>query len=215
MPHRAAMPKASFNRNLVMASTHPRKTRSPLPGLLAVGLALMGLAGCAEDGVIYNQQKYLSGTKLYVTHAEGSHMPTVIRGNPSALAKADFDQIVRDDLKGSNFGRPTTFVQGPENPPYPDERVVLVFNGPVIGQAQLCQWGIAGGGGPAPDGRIEILAAFCSGGRPVSALEGGISGVKDPNDPKFRAFLREIGMTLFNPNNPEDNPDHDIEPPVP
>ncbi|MGH6884443.1 MAG: hypothetical protein ACREFM_26210, partial [Hypericibacter sp.] len=111
-----------------MASALPRlqKARLPLPGLLAIGLALTGLAGCAQTGVIYNQQKYLSGTKLYVTHAEGSQIPTVIRGNPSALAKVDFDQIVRDDLKGSNFGRPSTFVPGPDNPPYPDERVVLV-----------------------------------------------------------------------------------------
>ncbi len=164
------MLRAPQNRDLLMSAivSRPPKSRSPMPGLLAIGLALMGLAGCAQDGVIYNQQKYLSGTKLYVTHAEGSQMPTVIRGNPSALAKADFDQIVRDDLKGSNFGRPTTFVQGPDNPPYPDERVVLVFNGPVIGQAQLCQPGIAGGGGPAPDGtRADVDRAE----RALSLLE--------------------------------------------
>jgi hypothetical protein len=183
--------------------------------LLAIALALGGLAGCAQIGVIYNTQRYLSGTELYVTHAAGSKMQAVIRGNPSTLAKADFDRIVRDDMKGANFGRPITFVAGPDNPPFDDSRIVLILNGPVFGQAELCNSSIPAGGGVAPDGRIEVLAAFCSGGRPVSALAGGISGVTDPNDPKFRDFLREVGMVLFNPNNPEDNPDHDIGPPIP
>jgi hypothetical protein len=186
----------------------------PLAGLFALALAVAGLAACTE-GVIYNSQQYLAGTALYVDHVGGSDLPTVIRGNPSGLPKADFDQIVRDDMKGSNFGRPITFVAGPNNPPYPGYRVVLIFNGPVVGQSQLCKDMISGGGGVRPDGRIELVAAFCSGDRPVSALEGGIGGVSDPNDPHFRSFLRQVGMTLFNPNNPDDRPDRDVNFPIP
>jgi hypothetical protein len=185
---------------------------------LAWLISFAGLVACSDIsniGVIYNSQRYLSGTALYVTHAAGSRMPAVIRGNPFALPKADVDQIVRDHMKGSNFGRAITFIPGPDAPPFPDSRLVLIFNGAVTGQAQLCQSGISNGGGPAKDGRIEILAAFCSGGRPVTALAGGISGIIDPKDPRFRAFLRQIGTTLFNPNNPEDNPGHDVGPPVP
>jgi hypothetical protein len=182
---------------------------------LTAALAFAGLAGCAQNGVIYNSQKYLSGTMLYVNHAAGSLMPTVIRGNPSSLPKADFDQIVRDHMKGANFGAPITFVPGPDNPPFPDQRVVLIFNGPIVGQKDLCLNSISGGGGPAQDGRIELVAAFCSGDRPVSALEGGIGGITDPNDPRLRSFLRMVGTTLFNPNNPDDRPDNSPEPPVP
>jgi hypothetical protein len=186
----------------------------PQAAFFALALAVAGLTGCTE-GVIYNSQQYLSGTALYVGHVGGSNLPTVIRGNPSALPKADFDQIVRDDMKGSNFGRPITFVAGPDNPPYPGYRMVLIFNGPVAGQYQLCKDTIPGGGGPGPDGRIELVAAFCSGDRPVSALAGGIGKVTDPNDPRFRAFLRMVGMRLFNPNNPDDRPDRDVNLPVP
>src|SRR6185312_4777187 len=70
---------APQNRDFPMASidARPPKARSLLSGLLAFGLAMTGLAGCAQNGVIYNQQKYLSGTKLYVTHVAGSNLPTV------------------------------------------------------------------------------------------------------------------------------------------
>jgi hypothetical protein len=191
------------------------KGASPLAGAVVLALAVAGLAGCTQ-GVIYNSQQYLSGTALYVDHVGGSNLPTVIRGNPSALPKADFDQIVRDDMKGSNFGRPITFVAGPDNPPFPDYRMVLIFNGPVAGQSQLCRDVIpGGGGGPDPEGRIELVAAFCSGDRPVSALAGGIGKITDPNDPRFRDFLRMVGMSLFNPNNPDDRPDRDVNLPVP
>jgi hypothetical protein len=182
--------------------------------LIVLAAMFAGLSGCGT-GVIYNSQRYLSGTALYVTHAAGSRMPTVIRGNPSTLPKAEFDQIVRDHMKGANFGWEITFVAGPDNPPFPDSRMVLIFNGAVTSQYSLCQNGISNGGGPAQNGRIEVLAAFCSGGRPVTALAGGISGITDPNDPKFRSFLRQIGITLFNPNNPEDNPDREVGPPIP
>jgi hypothetical protein len=194
------------------------KNASRAAACLALMAGLAGFAACSDIsniGVIYNSQRYLSGTALYVTHAAGSRMPAVIRGNPFALPKADVDQIVRDHMKGSNFGREITFVPGPDKPPFPDSRLVLIFNGAVAGQLQLCQNDISSGGGPAQDGRIEVMAAFCSGSRPVTALAGGISGVTDPNDPKFRAFLRQIGTTLFNPNNPEDNPGRDVGPPVP
>jgi hypothetical protein len=207
------------------AAAQPRgRTMTPLPpgsskaisrrlAALAIALAVAGLTGCTE-GVIYNSHQYLSGTALYVGHIGGSNLPTVIRGNPSALPKADFDQIVRDDMKGSNFGRPITFVAGPDNPPFPGYRMVLIFNGPVAGQSQLCKDMISGGGGPSPEGRIELVAAFCSGDRPVSALAGGIGEIADPKDPRFRAFLRMVGMRLFSPNNPDDRPDRDVNLPV-
>jgi hypothetical protein len=201
-----------------MASPLTYRTKGALPrvGLLALAAVLAGLAGCADTGVIYNSQQYLSGTKSYVDHIAGTNLPTVIRGNPSALPKADFDRIVRDDMKGSNWGRSTTFVAAPDNPPYAGYRMVLVFNGATVGQYDLCKGFISGGGGgPAADGRITVTAAFCSGDRPVSALAGGIGGITDPNDPRFRDFLRLVGMTLFNPNNPEDNPDRDVNLPVP
>lgn len=184
-------------------------------GVFALVLVAAGLTACTQNGVIYNSQQYLAGTALYVGHVGGSNLPTVIRGNPSGLPKADFDQIARDDMKGSNFGRPITFVAGPDSPPYPGYRVVLIFNGPVVGQNQLCADMIPAGGGVRPDSRIEVVAAFCSGDRPVSALEGGIGAISDPNDPRFRAFLRQVGMTLFNPNNPDDRPDRDVNFPVP
>ena len=89
---------------------------------------------------------------------------------------------------------------------FPDDRVVLLLNGPVVNQRRLCQDAIPDGGGPGPRGRIEIVAAFCSGNRPVSTLAGGIGSITDPNDPRLRAFLRQVVRTLFNPNNPNDRP---------
>jgi hypothetical protein len=189
---------------------------SPKAGLLALLVSLTSFAGCTDTSLIYNSQKYLSGTKGYVDHIAGTNLPTVIHGNPSAFPKADFDRIVRDDLKGSNWGRPTTFVAPPDNAPDAGYSMVLVFNGAVVGQLQVCTGAISGGGGGVgANGRIELTAAFCSGDRPVSVLAGGIGGVTDPNDPRFRDFLRQVGMVLFNPNNPEDNPDKDVNMPVP
>ncbi|MFZ5790360.1 MAG: hypothetical protein ACOY3L_06635 [Pseudomonadota bacterium] len=184
-------------------------------GLLALAASLGLLAACARQGVIYHSYPYLAGTAIYVDHVAGSRLPTIIRGNPSNLDKADFDRIVRDDIYGANFGRPITFVPGPDRAPWPGYRVIMVFNGPAAGYSGLCSDEVPGGGGPAPDGRIELLAAFCSGDRPVTSLAGGIAELTDPNDPRLRAFLRHVSLTLFSRNNPDDRPDRGVNVPIP
>jgi hypothetical protein len=182
-------------------------------GVLALAASAVLLAACTtRGGVIYNWQADNAGTALYVDHVAGTSLPTIIRGNPSTLDKADFDRLVRDDIRGANFGRPITFVPGPGEGPWPGYRLVMIFNGPVAGHRDICREMIPGGGGPAPDGKVAVLAAFCSGDRAVSSLAGGIAELTDPNEPRFRSFLRQVTLKLFDRQNPDDRPDRDIIP---
>lgn len=194
---------------------HPLSRRWLRParktGFFALAISTVLLAACTtRGGVIYNSQTDLAGTASYVDHVAGTNLPAVIRGNPSNLDKADFDRIVRDDIRGANFGRPTTFVPGPEEAPWPGYRLVMIFNGPVMGQRDICRDLIPDGGGPAPDGKVMVLAAFCSGDRAVTSLAGGIAELTDPNDTRFRSFLRQVSLKLFDRQNPDDRPDRDI-----
>ena len=129
----------------------------------------------------------------------GGTMPTVIHGNLFAIDQAVFNQIVTDSMRGQHFGPPTEFV--PIAPiPMPTYRVVIAFNGAPLTGTQLCQGAQPQQLFAGPPGSIRVNAAFCRGGRDLTEVEGGVTDVLSPNDPRFRALIAQTTFQLFPPN---------------
>lgn len=129
----------------------------------------------------------------------GGVMPTLIHGNVFPVEQAVFDQIVTESMRGQHFGPPTNFVPVAATP-QPTYRVVMAFNGTPLTGTQLCQGAEPQqlfGGRP---GSVRINAAFCRGGRDLTEVEGGVTDVFSPNDPRFRALVAQTTFQLFPPN---------------
>jgi hypothetical protein len=172
-----------------------------MPKSIAAAL-LLALAGCS-----YGPSPRVtvididSGYSLmeFTAARAGGVMPTLIHGNVFTLDQAVFDQIVTGSMRGHHFGPPTDFV--PIAPvPQPTYRVVMAFNGTPLTGTQLCQGAqpqqLFGG----PPGAIRINAAFCRGGRDLTEVEGGVTDVFSPDDPRFRALVAQTTFQLFPPN---------------
>ena len=88
-------------------------------------LALLGLAGCGGTPVfnVDYDAVYLPGE----TRANGPDITVLVRGNPSALPKAEFDRTVTDAMQGWSFWPDHFTTGGDPNGAY---RVVVIFNPP-------------------------------------------------------------------------------------
>lgn len=177
---------------------------------------LLGCSVVSPNGVIYHDTIGVSGTKQNVSlGAAGRDLRTIVIGNPTSLPADEFAAIVRDHMQGANFGRPVHLVPAtPETPPE-GYRLVLAFGTlPGVGDRTLCQAPLPAGGGPETvlDGDLSVKAAFCTDDRPVRSLTGEAFDFSDPRDPGFKRFLRDVGLAVFNPQNPDDRPDRDPPP---
>lgn len=189
-----------------------------LPSLSGpVALAL--LAGCSAispGGVIYHTTIGVAGTNQNVTYgASGRDLRTIVIGNPTSLPQEEFAAIVRDHMQGANFGRPVHLVAADPGTRPEGYRLVLVFGSAAgVGDGTLCSEMLPAGIDPhaAPTGDVSLKAAFCTDQRPVRSLTGEAFDASDPRNPHFRRFLRDVGLALFNPQNPDDHPDRDVPP---
>lgn len=188
--------------------------------LVAGASALALLAACSvisPGGVIYHDTIGVSGTAQNVSYgAAGRNLRTIVIGNPTSLPQEEFAAIVRDHMQGANFGRPVHLVPAGTDTRAEGYRLVLLFGGATgVGDFSLCGAGLPAGGGPEAvvNGDLSVKAAFCTDSRPVRALTAEAFNFQDPRDPRFRRFLRDVGLAVFNPQNPEDRPDRDREPP--
>lgn len=177
------------------------------------------LASCSvisPGGVIYHDTIGVSGTAQNVNFgAAGRNLRTIVIGNPTALPQEEFAAIVRDHMQGANFGRPVKLVPAGLATPPEGYRLVLLFGSlPGVGDRTLCQAPLPAGGGPEAvvDGDLSVKAAFCTDERPVRSLTGEAFNFNDPRDPRFKRFLRDVGLAVFSPQNPEDRPDRDPPP---
>jgi hypothetical protein len=165
--------------------------------------------------VIYHTTIGVSGTAQNVSHgASGRDLRTIVIGNPSTLPQEEFAAIVREHMQGANFGRPVHLVPaGPDTRPE-GYRLVLVFGSAAgVGDTTLCGESLPmGGAGPGTGTGASLKAAFCTDNRPVRSLTGEVFAFQDPRDPHFRRFLRNVGMALFSPLNPDDRPDREPPP---
>lgn len=172
---------------------------------------LLGLAGCV--GVPVFNTDYDASYWPGETSAGGPDITVLVRGNPSALPKAEFDRAVTDAMQGWS-AYPTHFTtDGNPNAAY---RVVMIFNPPATaGGPTLCarpETADAVAGGPA-SARVPLVAALCRGDYYMSLADGTVAapgGAPDvPVGGDFRTSIGLVTASLFPAQNPQRLGAHD------
>jgi hypothetical protein len=169
---------------------------------LAGALALLGLAGCGTTP-IFN----VDYDAVYWPGEERANGPIIVlvRGNPSALPKAEFDRAVTGAMEGWSFWPDHFTTEGDPNTAY---RVVIIFNPPATaGGPVLCtRPEIADSvGGAAGGARVPIVAAFCRGDYYMSVAEGTIAAPGADAGGDFRHGIGLMTASLFPAQNPQRN----------
>jgi hypothetical protein len=169
---------------------------------LAGALALLGLAGCGTTP-IFN----VDYDAVYWPGEERANGPIIVlvRGNPSALPKAEFDRAVTGAMEGWSFWPDHFTTEGDPNTAY---RVVIIFNppatagGPVLCTRPEIADSVSGAAGGA---RVPIVAAFCRGDYYMSVAEGTIAAPGADAGGDFRHGIGLITASLFPAQNPQRN----------
>jgi hypothetical protein len=179
--------------------------------MVAVLVGALLIAGCAGQPVLYNHfiNSGYSPTEFGVG-AGRKDLRTVLSGDPFGVGDAEFAAATIALLnRHQPFLQPTHFTTTPGENASPRHRMVLFFDQPRIPVFQLCRARLpappARPAEPVPEPTLHVAAAFCLRGGELTAVQGKIDGVEDPNDPKFDRLLGQIVLALFPPVDPNDD----------
>jgi hypothetical protein len=168
--------------------------RSALHAFLAAG-ALLALSACGAGRVNY---VFIDSTYSPVEYAQLPYTGPLyadVSGNPFAIPQEDITRIVNQSIQPSNM-RPG----GGKGP-----RIHIAFGATASDRTSACQ---APGTKGRIDGRISMVAALCRGGSSaLTYLIGSVDDVTGPDDPRFKAFLRQSVVQLF-PRRTDESPDN-------
>lgn len=164
--------------------------------LFAAGCTAAFLAACSNVSLQseYNPSSY--DYRNFATYHGDRDTHVDVYGNPFGMDASTFAEAVTDHMQGANFGRPTNFTTAPGPSAERNLRVVMAFNSPMA-TYNLCE-ARPTGGGERSDGLV-LKAAWCFDDREDSTVEARIAGATGPNDPRFRALVRETVLNLFPP----------------
>lgn len=124
-------------------------------------------------------------------------VPLLLRGNPFGGPAAALAEAARRGMSASAALHPIRLTVADPGPRRVDYRVIVAFGQPGLGANGLCA---------APDAPFAIepmvnaTAAFCIGGRLISAARGrSLDPIAGPDDPAFAAFMKGLADSLFPP----------------
>lgn len=167
--------------------------------LLASLTLLLVLGACASAPTMRYTYVDPAYRPSYLGYAAGrGGMLTEIIGNPFDAPKPAVDAVVTETLENNHFGPRLPFFTEPPPDFRSTYRVVVLFN-PSEGAApaQLCS---RSDQPQNPRGnQVGVLAAFCDGPYRITSAGGSIPGARGPDDPAFRALLRQTALLLFPP----------------
>jgi hypothetical protein len=170
--------------------------RIALPAFLAAS-ALIVLSACSTGRVnyVYIDSSY-SPTEYSQLPFTGP-LTAEVSGNPFNIPQEQLTQIVNQSIQPSATAKNTNARWG--------ARVHIAFGVPATDVNSACQE--AGYPGQA-NGRITMSAALCRGKTStLSYLTASIGDVTGPDDPRFKAWLRQSIVQLF-PASTDETPDH-------
>lgn len=175
----------------------PRLRAPVLPTLL---LAAFGLAACngATTRPAYVYDAYDLGV-LNGPAAEGG-LAAYLVGEPFPGREPALRQAVEHALTEQRFG-PDFPVTTDPTPALRESayKVVLVFDPPVQWDGYaICKHGDFPASAGPRDGGVEVLAIFCEGHRLMTSTQGAAQA-GSPDDPAFRALMKQIALDLFPP----------------
>lgn len=111
---------------------------------------------------------------------------------PMALSAMDVAMGMSDKL----VGRKLAFTPVRASALRPEFKVVLAFNPPANADPRdLCEGAIATAAQPGE--QITVLAVFCDKSGILSSVQGWVSKVSGPDDPRFRRLLGQVTRDLI------------------
>jgi len=179
--------------------------RLPLAGLI-----LAALAACVGGGM--TQPAYIGTFSPQTLNYIAGKGPlyTQIVGNPFSVTDEEVGRIITSTMFGAHFGPKIQFTteRDPMNTsPY---RVVMVLNpGSGVNAGNICRGEQTSMAGPA-SGSVRVTAALCASQDRETSLSGSIAA-SSPEDPGFRALIRQMTSELFPPRNPNLMDPNDFE----
>lgn len=166
-----------------------------IPSLCGLVLAV---SACADMVIVQEpvfQQIFTDGDTEYAMR--NGVMKTRVYGDPFPDGADGIERSVMGLMKGANRGPVVDFVAQPTGIGSDPYHIVMVFNAPRdIWAESICADGSGVGSAPT-DGALTLLSGFCIGDDLLATASGSVSGVSGPDDPKFRALVRQVTYSLF------------------
>lgn len=165
--------------------------------LLLLGLAACGGAATTRPAYVYDAYDL---SVLNGPASEGG-LAAYLVGEPFPGQEAALRRAVEYALTEQRFGPafPVTTTPSAElrESAY---KVVVVFDPPTQWDGyRICKHDEL----PQSVGRqgeaIEVLALFCEGHRLMTSTQGHVAAARSPDDPRFRALMEQVALTLFPP----------------
>lgn len=164
--------------------------------------ACVGAGGLSYAPQVRTYPSYQPSDLSYA--AGGKDLRTEIVGNPFGGPQAEFEAAVTAAMYRAHFGPAVNFTTAPGPQARQIHRLRLIFNGATASSGyEICDGDLADVPPQQVTGNVEVLAAFCRGSKPLTYLSAKTSGIGGANDPAFTAFMRQVAVLLFPPQNRE------------
>ncbi len=171
-------------------------------------LSLVILAGaasaCTSTDVVLSPTSYYGAytpSVLNYSATSGGILVEVV-GNPFDAPKADLERSITGAMTGSHFGPQVDFVTTPPEDFRSPYRIVMVFDSTQgYTQAKLCAQTETIQ--PEAGETVRAHAALCAAEQPLTGVNGRVSDVTGPDDPKFGRFIAQMTTNLLPPTNPD------------
>ena len=171
-------------------------------------LSLVVLAGaasaCTSTDVVLSPTSYYGAytpSVLSYSATSGGILVEVV-GNPFDAPKADLERSITGAMAGSHFGPRVDFVTTPPEDFRSPYRIVMVFDSTQgYTQAKLCAQTETIQ--PEAGETVRAHAALCAAEQPLTGVNGRVSDVTGPDDPKFGRFIAQMTTNLLPPTNPD------------
>ncbi len=165
---------------------------------LAFALAALGLTGCDTAVMVSNEHVTPAWYPGYLnyTASRGGMLVEVIGSPFENVPQDQLEQAVAEVMEGSHFGpQMPFFTEPPEGFNSPMRLRVLMNPAAATSGKLLCE----NPNQPQQKqaGRTSALAAFCLLEDRLSTARGVVAEAKGPDDPRFRALMRQLSVLLF------------------
>ncbi len=155
------------------------------------------LLGCADTVRTYNYAQYHDRWPDLIVWHTAEPIEILVWGNPFDATQSALDAAVAESISAQAL-RPGSLLPVRSDGVLPAKPYIsIVFdsgNGPHgyecldLSNVTLTQ---------APRGTIEVRAAICRGGAPLTRIQGSVGGVRSPNDSALHTLLKRMAERLF------------------
>ncbi len=172
-----------------------RRASAEAGALLACAILLLGCAGTPRT---YNFGQYHDRWPELIAWHTSAPIEIVVWGNPFDAMQSAVDAAVAESFSGQAL-RPGKLlpVRSSGGPPPAAPYISVVFNTENRPFGYECADLSRAFLTPPPNDIIEVDAAICRGGAPLTRIQGSVGAVSGPSDPKFHALLDRMADRLF------------------